>query len=53
MENELNDPKTNAKTYCSILKKFFNGGKIPVILTVLVNGKLVLEFKEKGNKFNK
>ena len=25
--SRLNDPKTNAKTYCSILKTFYNGKK--------------------------
>ena len=49
---KLNDPKTNAKTYWSILKKFFNSRKIPVIPQLLVNGKLVSNFKEKANEFD-
>ena len=40
-------------TYWSILKTFFNGGKIPVILPLLIDGKLVSDFKEKANRFNK
>ena len=52
LANKLNDPKTNAKTYWFILKTFLNGTKIPVILPLLINGKLASDFKEKANKFN-
>ena len=40
-------------TYWSILKTFPNGRKIPVILPLLIDGKLVSDFKEKANRFNK
>ena len=49
---KLNDPQTNAKTYWSILKTFFNGRKIPVIPPLPIDGKLVSDFKEKANRFN-
>ena len=49
---KLNDPQTNAKTYWSILKTFFNGRKIPVITPLPIDGKLVSDFKEKANRFN-
>ena len=52
LAKKLNDPRTNAKTYWSILKTFFNGRKIPVITPLLIDGKLVSDFKEKANKFN-
>ena len=43
----LNDPQTNAKTYWSILKTFFNGIKIPVIPPLLIDGKLVSVLKKR------
>ena len=43
----LNDPQTNAKTYWSILKTFFNGIKIPVIPPLLIAGKLVSVLKKR------
>ena len=43
----LNDPQTNAKTYWSILKTFFNGRKIPVIPPLLIDGKLVSVLKKR------
>ena len=52
LAKRLNDPQTNAKTYWSILKTFFNGRKIPVISPLLIDGKLVADFKEKANRFN-
>ena len=52
LAKKLNDPQTNAKTYWSILKTFFNGRKIPVIPPILVNGNLISDFKEKANRFN-
>ena len=52
LAKKLNDPQTNAKTYWSILKTFFNGRKIPIIPPLLIDGKIMSDFKEKANKFN-
>ena len=52
LAKKLNDPQTNAKTYWSILKTFFNGRKIPIIPPLLIDGKIVSDFKEKANKFS-
>ena len=49
---KLNDPKTSAKAYWSILKTLYNGKKIPLIPQMLVNKKLISNFKEKSNHFN-
>ena len=49
---KLNDLKTSAKTYWSILKFFYNDSKIPLILPLLVNNKIVLNFTKKANIFN-
>ena len=49
---KLNNSKTSAKTYWSILKTFYNGKKIPVIPPLLINNKLVSNFKTKANHFN-
>ena len=47
--DKLNDPKTSAKAYWSILKTPYNGIKIPLIPLILVKNKLILNFKEKAN----
>ena len=49
---KLIDPKTSAKTYCSILKSFYIDSKIPLIPPLLVNHKIVSDFTEKTNLFN-
>ena len=36
---KLNNPKTSSKTYWSILKTFYNSGKIPIIPPLLKDGK--------------
>ena len=48
----LNNPKTSFKTYWSILKTFYNGRKIPIILPILKDGNLESDFKIKANYFN-
>ena len=52
LSDKLNDPKTSAKAYWSILKTLYNGNKIPLISPILVNNKLISNFKEKANHFN-
>ena len=50
---KLNNPKSSAKTYWSIIKFFYNDSKIPLIPPSLVNNKLVSDFtKKKENLFN-
>ena len=39
--------------YWSIIKLCFNGRKIPIIPPLSVNGKIITNFKEKANLFNK
>ena len=48
----LNNPKTSAKTYWSILKFFYNDSKILLIPPLLVNNKIVSDFTEKANLLN-
>ena len=50
--DQLNDPETSAKAYWSILKTLYNGNKIPLIPPILVNNKLISNFREKANYFN-
>ena len=52
VSDKLNDSETSAKPYWSILKTFYNGKKIPLIPLILVNNKLISNFKEKANYFN-
>ena len=49
---KLNNSKTSAKTYWSILKTFYNGKKIPVIPLLLIKNELVSNFKTKAKNFN-
>ena len=49
---KLNDPLTGPKTYWSILKRLMNKVKITTIPSLLVNGILVTDFKEKAGIFN-
>ena len=50
---KLNNPQTSPKTYWSIIKSCYNGRKIPIIPPLLVNGKILTNFKEKTILFNK
>ena len=50
---KLNNPQTSPKTYWSIIKSCYNGRKIPIIPPLSVNGKIITNFKEKVNLFNK
>ena len=52
LSDKLNDPETSAKPYWSILKTLYNGKKIPLILPILVNNKLISNFKEKASYSN-
>ena len=49
--SRLNNPKTNAKTYWSILKTFYNSKKLPIIHPLLINGKFISDFEVKVNYF--
>ena len=50
--SRLDNPKTSAKAYQSILKSFCNGKKISVIPPFLINNELISDFKMKANHFN-
>ena len=52
LAEKLNNPKTAAKTYWSILKTFVNGSKIPLMLPILVGNRLATDFLAKANLFN-
>ena len=52
LSDKLNDPHASAKSYWSTLKTFYNGKKIPLIPPILMNNKLISNFKEKANHFN-
>ena len=40
------------KTYCTILKAFYSGKKIPLIPPLIINDQLITDFQEKANYFN-
>ena len=50
--NKLNDPQTGAKSYWSILNKFLQKKKIPLIPPILWNGTFVTTICEKITLFN-
>ena len=47
LSDKLNDPHTSGKSYWSILKTLYNGIKIPLIPPILINSKLISNFKQK------
>ena len=49
---KLNDTTLQSQTYWSILKGFYNGKRVPVILPLSFNNKFVTNFKAKANIFN-
>ena len=52
LSDKLNDPHSSAKSYWSILKSLYNGKKISLIPPILINIKLISNFKEKANHVN-
>ena len=52
LAQKLSDPNANSKTYWSILKRFFNGKKVPIIPPLSINNRLESDFKIKANYFN-
>ena len=49
---KLNNPKTSAKAYWSVLKTFYNGKEIPVIAPLLIYNDIISDFKMKANHFH-
>ena len=52
MSAKLDNPTLVAKTYWSIISRFLNKTNVPTIPPVLVNGKLISDFKTKSEHFN-
>ena len=52
ISDKLNDTHASAKSYWSILKTLYNGKEILLILPILINNKLMSNFKEKANHFS-
>ena len=52
LDKKLNNPLLQANTYWSILKTFYNGKKIPLIPSLLVDDKFVTDMKTKANILN-
>ena len=48
LAQKLSDPSASSKTYWSILKRFYNGKKVPIIPPLLINNKLESDFKTKA-----
>ena len=51
LDNKLNDPTTSSKAYWSTIRTIDKGKKIPAIPPIIVNKKLVTNFKDKANIF--
>ena len=52
LSSKLDNPDTAPKTYWSIINRFLNNKKIPIIPPVLFEGKLISDFKKKAELFN-
>ena len=53
LSQKLIDPSTEPKTYWKIINRFANNKKIHVIPPLLVSNKIISNFSEKANLFNK
>ena len=51
LAQKLSDPSASSKMCWSILKRFYNGKKVPIIPPLLINIKLESDFKTKANYF--
>ena len=49
---KVNGPTLRSKTYWSILKGFYNGKRVSVILPLVLNNKFVTDFKANTNIAN-
>ena len=49
LSSKLNNPDTAPKTYWSIINKFLNNKKIPIIPPVFYEGELISDFGKKLN----
>ena len=52
LSNKLSNDKLNGKCYLAILKRFFNGQKIPCIPSILHEDNFVTDFQIKSEIFN-
>ena len=52
LAQKLSDPSVSSKSYWSILKRFYNRKKVPVVQPLLINNKLESDFEIKANYFN-
>ena len=52
ISKKLSDPSTNSKCYWTLLKTPLSGRKIPCILSLFHNNKLITDFKRKSEIFH-
>ena len=52
LARKLTNLKTSSKRYRPILKTFYNGRKVPLIPSLVINNKLEPDFKRKADHFN-
>ena len=48
LSSKLDNPDIAPKTYWSIMNRFLNNKKIPIIPSVLFEGKLISDFEKKS-----
>ena len=52
LAKKFNNPLSQAKTYWSILKSFYNNRNVPLIPPLLIDHKFVTDIQTKTNIFN-
>ena len=52
LSSKFDSPDTAPKTYWSIINRFLNNKKIPIILPVVFEGKLLSDFEKKAELFD-
>ena len=52
LSKKCNDPLSSYKAYQPILKTIYSGKKIPLILSIIIDNKVIIKFREKANFVN-
>ena len=52
LSQSLNNLAISSKTYWTTLKTFYSATKMPLILPLVINDQLIIDFREKANYFN-
>ena len=52
LSKKLKDALTSPKAYCSILKTFYSDTKIPLTPPIIIDNKVITNFRKKSDFYN-